>query len=59
MANNAIFSYNRIGSTSTGNGSGNRGGTWRFGGLLLYNKVLSTSELDQNHKVFELKFNRG
>ena len=59
MANNAIFSYNRIGSTSTGNGSGNRGGTWRFGGLLLYNKALSTAELDQNHKVFELKFNRG
>ena len=59
MANNSVFSYNRIGSTSTGSGSGDRGGTWRFGGLLLYNKALSTSELDQNHKVFQLKFNRG
>lgn len=59
MANNSVFSYNRIGSTSTGNTSNNRGGTWRFGGLLLYNKALSTAELNQNHKVFQLKFNRG
>ena len=59
MANNSVFSYNRIGSTSTGSGSGDRGGTWRFGGLLLYNKALTEAELDQNHKVFQLKFNRG
>ena len=59
MATDSIFSYNTIGSTSTGSGSGDRGGTWRFGGLLLYNKALSTAELNQNHKVFQLKFNRG
>ena len=59
MANNSVFSYNRIGSTSTGSGSGDRGGTWRFGGLLLYNKASNRKELDQNHKVFQLKFNRG
>ena len=59
MANNSTFSYNRIGSTSTGNGSEDRGGTWRFGGLLIYNKALTEAELDQNHKVFQLKFNRG
>lgn len=59
MATNSVFSYNRIGSTSTGSGGGDRGGTWRFGGLLLYNKALSTAELNQNHKVFQLKFNRG
>ena len=59
MATDSVFSYNRIGSTSTGSGSGDRGGTWRFGGLLLYNKALSTAELNQNHKVFQLKFNRG
>ena len=59
MATDSVFSYNTIGSTSTGSGSGDRGGTWRFGGLLLYNKALSTSELDQNNKVFQLKFNRG
>ena len=59
MANNSVFSYNTIGSTSTGSGGGDRGGTWRFGGLLLYNKALSLAELNQNHKVFQLKFNRG
>jgi len=59
MATDSIFSYNTIGSTSTGNTSNDRGGTWRFGGLLLYNKALSTAELNQNHKVFQLKFNRG
>ena len=59
MANNSVFSYNTIGSTSTGSTSNDRGGTWRFGGLLLYNKALSTAELNQNHKVFQLKFNRG
>lgn len=59
MATNSIFSYNTIGSTSTGSTSNDRGGTWRFGGLLLYNKALSTAELNQNHKVFQLKFNRG
>lgn len=59
MANNSTFSYNRIGSTSTGNTSNDRGGTWRFGGLLIYNKALTETELDQNHKVFQLKFNRG
>lgn len=59
MANNSTFSYNIIGSTSTGSTGEDRGGTWRFGGLLIYNKALTESELDQNHKVFQLKFNRG
>jgi len=59
MANNSVFSYSKIGSTSTGSGGGERGGTWRFGGLLIYNKALSTAELNQNHKVFQSKFNRG
>ena len=59
MNDTSVFSYNTIGSTSTGSGSGDRGGTWRFGGLLIYNKALSLAELNQNHKVFQLKFNRG
>lgn len=59
MNTNSTFQYNTIGSTSTGSGSGDRGGTWRFGGLLIYNKALSLAELNQNHKVFQLKFNRG
>ena len=59
MNDESVFSYNTIGSTSTGSGGGDRGGTWRFGGLLIYNKALSLAELNQNHKVFQLKFNRG
>ena len=31
MNDQSVFSYNTIGSTSTGSGSGDRGGTWRFG----------------------------
>ena len=59
MANNSTFTFNRIGSTSTGNGSGDRGGTWRMGGFLVYTKALTTDEVTQNHKVFQQKFNRG
>jgi hypothetical protein len=58
MNDESVFSYDKIGSTSTGTGSSNRGGTWRFGGLLIYNKALSLAELNQNHKVFQSKFNR-
>ena len=59
MANNSTFAFSRIGSTSTGNGSGSRGGTWRLGGFLLYTKALTANEVTQNHKVFEQKFSRG
>ena len=59
MATNSTFSFNRIGSTSTGNGSGDRGGTWRLGGFLLYNKALTANEVTQNNKVFRQKFSRG
>ena len=59
MAINSTFSFNRIGSTSTGSGGGDRGGTWRLGGFLLYNKALSADEVTQNNKVFRQKFSRG
>jgi len=59
MNTNSTFSFSRIGSTSTGNDGNARGGTWRMGGFLLYNKALSASEIDQNHKVFRQKFGRG
>ena len=59
MATNSTFSFNRIGSTSTGSGSGDRGGTWRLGGFLLYNKALTANEVTQNNKVFRQKFSRG
>ena len=59
MNTDSTFSFNRIGSTSTGNGSGSRGGTWRLGGFLLYNKALTANEVTQNHLVFQQKFGRG
>ena len=59
MANNSTFAFSRIGSTSTGSGSGDRGGTWRLGGFLLYTKALTANEVTQNHKVFQQKFSRG
>lgn len=59
MNTDSTFSFSRIGSTSTGNGSQSRGGTWRMGGFLLYNKALSADEVTQNNKVFRQKFSRG
>ena len=59
MNDQSTFSFSRIGSTSVGNDSNARGGTWRLGGFLLYTKSLSTAELNQNHQVFLQKFNRG
>jgi len=59
MNTDSTFSFNRIGSTSTGSGGGDRGGTWRMGGFLLYNKALTANEVTQNHKVFRQKFGRG
>lgn len=59
MNTDSTFSFNTIGSTSTGNTSNNRGGTWRLGGFLLYNKALTANEVTQNNKVFRQKFSRG
>ena len=59
MNTDSVFSFSRIGSTSTGSGSGDRGGTWRLGGFLLYNKALTANEVTQNNKVFRQKFSRG
>jgi len=59
MNADSTFSFSRIGSTSTGNTSNNRGGTWRLGGFLLYNKALSANDVTQNNKVFRQKFSRG
>ncbi len=59
MNTDSTFSFNRIGSTSTGNTSNDRGGTWRLGGFLLYDKALTADEVTQNNKVFKQKFSRG
>lgn len=59
MNTDSTFSFNTIGSTSTGNTSNDRGGTWRLGGFLLYNKALTANEVTQNNKVFRQKFSRG
>ena len=46
-------SFPRLGSTSTGNGSGDRGGDIRMGALLLYNRVLSDAEIRKNLDIFD------
>ena len=46
-------SYPRLGSTSTGSGSGDRGGDIRMGVLLLYNRVLSDAEIRKNLDIFD------
>ena len=55
MPNNSVFSYNRIGSTSTGSGGGDRGGTWRFGGLLLYNKFINCYRIRPKSQSISIK----
>lgn len=46
-------SFPRLGSTSTGSGSGDRGGDIRMGALLLYNRVLSDAEIRKNLDIFD------
>ena len=46
-------SFPRLGSTSTGSGSGDRGGDIRMGVLLLYNRVLSDAEIRKNLDIFD------
>ena len=54
--NSSNFTFDRLGSTSTGTGSGDRGGDIRMGALLLYNRVLSAAEIRQNLDIFNAWF---
>ena len=52
----STHSFVRLGSSSTGTGSGDRGGDIRMGALLLYNRVLSAAEIRQNLDIFNAWF---
>jgi len=52
----SIHSFTRLGSTSTGTTSNDRGGDIRMGALLLYDRVLSAAEIRQNLDIFNAWF---
>jgi len=56
MANNAVHSFSRLGSNSTGTGGGDRGGDIRMGALLIYNRALTGDEVRQNLDVLDRRF---
>ena len=56
MANNAVHSFVRLGSNSTGTSSGARGGDIRMGALLIYNRALTGDEVRQNLDVLDRRF---
>jgi len=56
MANNAVHSFSRLGSNSTGTTSNDRGGDIRMGALLIYNRALTADEVRQNLDVLDRRF---
>jgi hypothetical protein len=56
MANNAVHSFNKLGSSSTGTTSNDRGGDIRMGALLIYDRALTESEIKQNLDVLNRRF---
>lgn len=52
----SAHTFNRLGSSSTGTGSGDRGGDIRMGALLIYNRALSGEEVRQNLDVLDRRF---
>ena len=52
----STHSFVRLGSSSTGTGSGDRGGDIRMGAVVLYNRVLSEQEIRYNLSVFDQRY---
>lgn len=52
----SAFTFNRLGSNSTGTLSGNRGGDIRMGALLVYDKALNQDEINQNLDILNRRF---
>lgn len=52
----SAHTFSRLGSSSTGTGSGDRGGDIRMGALLLYNRALSAAEIRHNLNIFEQRY---
>ena len=56
MNNNAVHSFSRLGSNSTGTSSSARGGDIRMGALLIYNRALTGEEVRQNLDILDRRF---
>lgn len=56
LVSDSNHSFVRLGSNSTGTGSGDRGGDIRMGALLLYNRVLSETEILKNLSLLNRRF---
>lgn len=52
----SVHSFVRLGSSSTGTTSNDRGGDIRMGALLLYNRVLTAAEIRYNLNLFDQRF---
>ena len=52
----AVHSFSKLGSTSAGSTSADRGGEIRMGALLLYDRALTTEEVEQNLDVLNRRF---
>jgi hypothetical protein len=52
----AAHTFHRLGSNSTGTGTGDRGGDIRMGALLLYDRALSAAEIRHNLNIFEQRY---
>ena len=52
----SAHTFDRLGSTSTGTTSNDRGGDIRMGALLYYNKALTSGEIRQNLDVLNRRF---
>lgn len=52
----SAHTFNRLGSNSTGTHSEARGGDIRMGALLIYDRALSSAEVDQNLDVLDRRF---
>jgi len=52
----SIHSFIRLGSSSTGTTSNDRGGDIRMGALLIYNRVLTADEIRRNLDILDRRF---
>ena len=56
LVSDATHSFVRLGSSSTGTGSGDRGGDIRMGALLIYNRALTEAEVTRNLTLLNRRF---
>lgn len=56
LVSDSTHSFNRLGSTSTGTTSDDRGGDIRMGALLIYNRALTEEEVVRNLTLLDRRF---